>query len=127
MEPSYVDRRGFSTTAFVPLVVLLTMLFTALPGADVNANDASFGGSGATVYALKENRVRMEKEVVVIRYNHEAAGSPTERFIKWLADCTFTFINITDQPVDVQMGFPDWVYHQGWFCAVAFPTMAPKK
>jgi hypothetical protein len=107
MEPNCEDTRGSFTTVFLPLAVLLTALFAAIPGVDVRANDTSFLGSGATVFANKENRVRMEKEVVVIRYNHQAVGSPTEKSNKWMADCTFTLVNITDKPVDVQIGFPD--------------------
>lgn len=107
MKPSYDNNRGSFATVFLHLAVLLMALFTVLPGVDVKANDTSFLGSGATVYTNKENRVRMEKEEVVIRYNHQAVGSPTEKSSKWLADCTFTLVNITDKPVDVQIGFPD--------------------
>jgi hypothetical protein len=107
MEPSYDNTGGSCTTVFLPLAVLLTALFIAFPGVAVKANDTSFLGSGATVYTNKENRVRMEKEEVVIRYNHDAVGSETEKLSKWLADCTFTFVNITDKPIDVQIGFPD--------------------
>jgi len=101
------NGKRFFSKPFYALVTVFTLLLTAHQGGDANANDAAFGGSGATVYAVKENRVRMEKEVVLIRYNHQAAGPRGDWLKKWLADCTFTFINLTDKPVDVQMGFPD--------------------
>ena len=66
------------------------------------ADDASFFGDGATVYALKESRVLMQKETVVIRYDEK------EDYRQWHADCTFVFVNQSEQVFDVQMGFPDW-------------------
>lgn len=66
------------------------------------ADDASFFGDGVTVYALKESRIRMQKETVVIRYDAK------DRARTWIADCTFVFVNESDQPIDLQMGFPDW-------------------
>jgi hypothetical protein len=107
MGTNYGNIRGCFVTRFLPLVVILTALFSAIPDVDVRANDTSFLGSGATVYSNKERRVRMEKEVVVIRYNHQAVGSPAEKSSRWMADCAFTLVNITDKPVDVQIGFPD--------------------
>jgi hypothetical protein len=66
------------------------------------ADDASFGGDGATVFALKDNRVRMVSEHIVIKSAPEG---------RWQAECDFTFENLKKTPVDLQMGFPDW---KGW-------------
>jgi hypothetical protein len=69
------------------------------------ANDASFYGDGATVFAVKETRVAMEREAITIRFDREA----TSHTVQWVATCVFTFRNLTDQSVEVQMGFPDWM------------------
>lgn len=67
------------------------------------ANDASFYGDGATVFAVKEARVRMAAETIVIV--RTGLAKPDER---WSADCRFTFFNESHETANVQMGFPDW-------------------
>lgn len=69
------------------------------------ADDASYYGDGATVFAAQETRVAMDRENVVVRALNPSAD-PTHS--RWQADCVFTFRNVTDKAVDVQMGFPDW-------------------
>jgi hypothetical protein len=69
------------------------------------ANDASFYGDGATVFAVKETRVAMEREAITIRYDREARNHT----VQWVATCVFTFRNLTNEQVEVQMGFPDWM------------------
>lgn len=71
------------------------------------ANDASFHGDGASVFAIKEERILMERENITIRFDAEAR----DHTVQWVATCIFTFRNLTDQPVEVQMGFPDWRAH----------------
>jgi hypothetical protein len=81
-------------------LLLIPCLLLAAPAA---ANDASFMGDGATVFAIKEERITMERESIVIR--HDPAAKLERR---WVADCTFTFRNLTPRQVEVQVGFPDW-------------------
>lgn len=87
-----------------PIIALVSC--TLLPCAAL-ANDASYYGDGATVYAAKESRVRMARERVFVRPSAPREGEP--RFLaRWEADCTFDLRNLTAEPVTVQVGFPDW-------------------
>ena len=83
---------------------LLAVMATLVP-APAQANDASFYGDGATVFAVKDSRVAMERESITIRYDRAAKS----HMVQWVATCVFTFRNLTDEPVEVQMGFPDWM------------------
>jgi hypothetical protein len=68
-----------------------------------HANDGAFHGNGATVFAYKDNRVQMVSEHIRIRHAPDDAHPRRE----WAAECSFTFKNLTDEPVSLQMGFPD--------------------
>ena len=68
-----------------------------------HANDGAFHGEGATVFAYKEHRVRMVSENIRIRYDPSRDHPEAE----WDADCTFEFENLTDEPLTLQMGFPE--------------------
>jgi hypothetical protein len=78
------------------------------------ANDASFYGDGATVFAIKDDRVAMERESITIRFDRDARSHT----VQWVATCVFTFRNLTGEAIEVQMGFPDWKEHgddaDGW-------------
>ncbi len=101
------------------------------------ANDASYHGRGATVFAYKEHRVRMVSEHIKIRQlSGEKLGQKD-----WFADCTFVFENLEDSPLTIQMGFPDSKAHphdhytivgfKAWVDGAAVPathkTVHPKK
>ena len=113
--------------------VLMMMLFTSF----ADANDASYYGRGATVFAYKEHRVRMVSEHIKIRQlSGEKLGQKD-----WFADCTFVFENLQDSPLTIQMGFPDSKAHphdhytivgfKAWVDGAAVPathkTVHPKK
>jgi hypothetical protein len=83
------------------MLALVSLLVPAL----AQANDASFYGDGATVFAIKDARIAMEREAITIRYDRAAKS----HMVQWVATCVFTFRNLTDEPVEVQMGFPDWM------------------
>jgi hypothetical protein len=85
--------------------VLAGMCALALAPALAMANDASFYGDGATVFAIKEQRIAMEREAITIRFDRQAKSHT----VQWAATCVFTFRNLTSEPVEVQMGFPDWM------------------
>jgi len=96
---------SFLGVSIFPVLLLFAAFISLLP-ITANADDASYEGHGATVYLVKEERIRMVSETVNIRYNPKALKDYRQR--DWLADCTFRFENLTDKAVDVQMGFPDW-------------------
>lgn len=87
---------------------------SALWPARALANDASFYGDGATVFAIKDDRVAMEREAITIRFDRQAESHT----VQWVATCVFTFRNLTGEAIEVQMGFPDWKEHgddaDGW-------------
>lgn len=66
------------------------------------ANDASFVGDGATVFATQETRIRMAKETILISPVDQETGR------MWKAECTFEFENPTQETVQLLMGFPNW-------------------
>ena len=67
------------------------------------ANDTAYWGDGATVFAVKDNRIIMESEKSTITHNPEQGYKK-----KWAADCLFSFLNKTEKEIEIQMGFPDW-------------------
>lgn len=85
-------------------VLLALLLGWASPAL---ANDAAFYGEGATVFAIKEERIVMARESITIRYDAETRDHRR----RWVAECVFVFRNQSDEPVEVQMGFPDWHAH----------------
>ncbi len=88
------------------------LLFALLLSGFAHANDGAFHGNGATVFAYKEHRVQMVSEHIRIRYAPNEAHPRRD----WAAECSFTFQNLTDQPLSLQMGFPDSRSHpnQDW-------------
>ena len=82
-------------------ILVAIILFASSP-AKLQANDASFEGDGATVYATKENRVQMIRENILIRYDKN------KKTHEWVAECEFEFENQSKEPLTIQMGFPNW-------------------
>ncbi|NUM57573.1 MAG: hypothetical protein HUU56_03025 [Bdellovibrionaceae bacterium] len=80
--------------------IFITMVTSAMI---VLANDASFIGDGATVYTTKESRVRMAKENIIITYDDSGKNR-----LRWKADCTFEFENLSTEKISFTMGFPNW-------------------
>lgn len=70
-----------------------------------HANDSAFGGAGGTVAPLKETRIRMASENIVLSLERIGA-SPRGRF-DWLVSAKYVFENTTDKTVTIQMGFPE--------------------
>jgi hypothetical protein len=100
------------TNKGVGINIFLSTLFLIIYLNPLYANDGSFEGTGATVFAIKDNRILMEKEEITIKFNRDFYTNPSKyRTKRWLADCTFTFINTKSEPVRVQMGFPDHYSH----------------
>jgi len=76
------------------LLLLLGAPSTAL------ANDASFGGEGADLAPIRETRVRMASEDIVI-------AQPAPGADRWEVTATYRFENPTDEAVELTMGFPE--------------------
>ena len=65
-------------------------------------NSSNYDKDGATVIPIESKSIRMEKETVMIKADHDEDG-------KWLADCEFVFVNTSDLEEPVTMGYPDWL------------------
>jgi hypothetical protein len=61
------------------------------------ANDSSFGGEGAELIPLKETRIRMAAEDIVLEKKER----------RWHIEATYTFENPTAEVVQLQLGFPE--------------------
>ncbi len=72
-------------------------------GATALANDSSFGGSGANLRPIKETRVQMKAEDIVL----ELRQDDRVRDQAWFITATYQFHNPTKESVDLQMGFPE--------------------
>lgn len=84
---------------------LLGALLGAVLGAPVRAeaNDGAFYGKGATVFPVQQTAVTMEEEILDI-----AQAGPYGGYIsRWEVSVKYRFHNTSDQPVTVQMGFPE--------------------
>lgn len=78
-------------------------LAASLLSAPALANDGEFYGAGATVYPVKSAAISMDTETLVI----EQRGPLRSYVDSWLVHVRYEFVNTTDQPVTVQMGFPE--------------------
>lgn len=67
------------------------------------ANDGAFYGTGATVFPVKDTTVSMAEEDLTI----EQVGPPGAYVEAWQIGVRYRFENTSDQPVTVQMGFPE--------------------
>jgi hypothetical protein len=67
------------------------------------ANDGEFYGAGATVYPVKNQAISMDTETLVI----EQRGPLRTYVDHWLVSVRYEFVNTTQAPVAVQMGFPE--------------------
>jgi len=95
-----------SPSRLLPLVALALAALGLLP-AVARANDSSFGGRGAELIPLKETRIKMVSEDIVIE----------ERGGRWVIQATYQFENPTAEVVKLQMGFPEEECHPDADCA----------
>ena len=85
-----------------------------LAPAPSHANDAAMGGRGASVFPLKETRVRMAAEDIVMtrvpdRKTYQDADGKTHAYDawRWQVEATYTFENPTRADIPLQLGFPE--------------------
>ncbi|MDP8254956.1 MAG: hypothetical protein P9M14_04345, partial [Candidatus Alcyoniella australis] len=69
------------------------------------ANDMALGGSAAGVYPLNDTQIRLERERVTF-YELDRGG--------WQVLALLTFYNPTDQPIQMQVGFPVTLLGEGY-------------
>ncbi len=81
------------------LSVLAVVCLTLSAPQSASANDASFGGSGAALVPLKETRVKMLSEDIVL--------DRTRGDDQWHVKATYRFKNPTAKTVKLQIGFPE--------------------
>jgi hypothetical protein len=77
--------------------------FALLGAGTAQANDGAFYGSGATVFPVQDTTVTMAEEDLTI----EQVGPPGSYVEAWQVAVRYRFENTSDQPVTVQMGFPE--------------------
>lgn len=102
----HIERNTMSLKSFqfalltgLSIATLLATSGTAL------ANDAVFGGSGASISPIKEKRLRMASESIVIR---EKPGSKAWGGARhWDIEATYRFENPTKESITTQFGFPE--------------------
>lgn len=73
------------------------------------ANDTAFGGSGASPMPIEKTEIKMVDEHITIT-GHEIDKENMQG--KWNVSCDFTFQNMTDKPITLDMGFPFPVYEK---------------
>lgn len=85
------------------------MVLVSMPGllaGTALANDVAFGGAGADLVPLTEERVRMVSEDILL----ERTAPRGYRILgegDWRVEASYRFRNLTDGPVAVQIGFPE--------------------
>lgn len=75
----------------------VVVLALSASGGEARANDSSFGGQGSELLPLKETRVRMASEDIVMELKDG----------RWHVVATYHFENPTAEVVKLQMGFPE--------------------
>ena len=81
-------------------LIMIVLMVLSLPTA-ASANDASYFGRGASVFAYKENRIKMISEHIKISRTRDKSVTGHG----WTADCTFVFENTENVPVTIRRAF----------------------
>lgn len=103
LDPAETKPRRFAACLFALAFATYGPCCTS-----ARADDTAFFGNGSSIFPIREDRVRMVKEVVTLRPLKPYPRSNTELPRRWQVDCTFWFENTTGGPLTVEMGFPDW-------------------
>ena len=87
-------------------LALLTLLTSALGFSSLAyANDFSFGGDAADLKPIKETRLKMASEAIVIKEKARRKKAWTETY--WAITATYTFANPTEEAIEATFGFPE--------------------
>lgn len=74
-----------------------------------HADDTAFGGSGSTPMPIEKNEIRMIDEHIVINGNELDKENMQG---EWKVSCDFTFKNMTDKVIALDVGFPFPIYEE---------------
>jgi hypothetical protein len=90
------------------LLSAVTLSLAAVFSAPVSANDAAYRGAAFDLSPVKQTAISMVTET--IRITHDDRGDPWSRkgLDRWVIDANYVFRNRTNEPVRVQMGFPEY-------------------
>lgn len=94
------------------LSIAAALCLTTAPPA--HANDAVFGGTGASITPIAEKRLKMASESIAIR--EKAASTSWNGARHWDIEATYSFENPTDEPITAQFGFPEYTCDEGGDC-----------
>jgi uncharacterized protein (TIGR02594 family) len=115
---------GSMRSALRGLRVAAVTAAAGLAAGGAAANDVAFGGAGADLVPLAEDRVQMLSEDILI----ERVAPGGYRILGdgyWRVRATYRFRNLTDETVPVQMGFPEPACPEDGDCTFAgFEDMA---
>lgn len=80
------------------IIIQLSLCFLILGMNNLQANDASFMGKGADVSPVKETKIQMVAEDIMIVEGDKG----------WEVKAKYWFSNPTEETVDLQVGFPEY-------------------
>lgn len=83
--------------------VIFCFLFL-IPFIHAFANDGSFQGKGATVFPVKENRIKMVSEDIRLELKENSYNEDP----RWHVDARYLFENPTNETITLQVGFPEY-------------------
>lgn len=76
---------------------------------NVYADDTEFGGTGSSPMPIKSNEIKMANEHVNI-VGHQIDKENVQG--EWKVSCDFTFKNMTDKSITMDMGFPFPIFEE---------------
>ena len=85
-------------------LAITTTSLLALSPQLADANDAAMGGTGATLAPVKEYRIQMAAEHIVL---DSRPASIERRGMDWHITATYTFRNPASEAITLTMGFPE--------------------
>ena len=94
------------------LLECLLLLFATT----ARANDSSFGGNGADLVPLKETRIRMLSEDILLELVPDPLLREGAKTLAWRITARYQFHNPTRNAVALQMGFPESRCSEGEGC-----------
>ncbi len=100
--------RAFSAYNYVWKCIILAATFLLINSTAFTNSSSYYDKDGSSVIPIENKNIRMEKEVVKIRADHDNNNEQNGYGI-WLADCVFIFVNTSEIEETVTMGYPDWL------------------
>lgn len=101
------DRIGLGVVSRNSLRAVLLAAVCLSVASPAFANDFAFGGAASDLVPLEETRVQMVSEDILIEYGRTTDLQFSYRQ-RWDVTASYVFKNSTDQPVTLQVGFPEF-------------------